>query len=167
MIEVIPHGIPDFPFRDSNLAKDKFGLEGRTVILTFGLLSPDKGIETMIDAMPHIIGACPNAVYVVLGATHPNLLRDKGDTYRDDLTARVHELGLEDHVVFVNRFVEQNELLDFIAMSDVYVTPYLNETQMTSGTLAYSFGLGRAIVSRPMTSAVKAWANEPTWRADR
>ena len=149
MIEVIPHGIPDFPFRDSNLAKDKFGLEGRTVILTFGLLSPDKGIETMIDSMPHIIGACPNAVYVVLGATHPNLLRDKGDTYRDDLTARVHELGLEDHVVFVNRFVEQNELLDFIAMSDVYVTPYLNETQMTSGTLAYSFGLGRAIVSTP------------------
>ena len=149
MIDVIPHGIPDLPFRDSSYAKDKFGLEGKTVILTFGLLSQNKGIETMIDAMPRIIGACPNAVYVVLGATHPNLLRDKGEAYRDSLTARVHELGLEDHVVFVNCFVEQNELLDFIAMSDVYVTPYLNETQMTSGTLAYSFGLGKAIVSTP------------------
>ena len=149
MIEVIPHGIPDYPFRDSSYAKDKFGLEGKTVILTFGLLSPDKGIETMIDAMLRIVGACPNAVYVVLGATHPNLLRDKGESYRDSLTARVHELGLEDHVVFVNRFVEQSELLEFIAMSDVYVTPYLNETQMTSGTLAYSFGLGKAIVSTP------------------
>jgi len=149
MIEVIPHGIPDLPFRDSSDAKDKFGLEGKAVILTFGLLSPNKGIETMIDAMPRIIGACPNAVYVVLGATHPNLLRDEGETYRDSLAARVHELGLEDYIVFFNRFVEQNELFDFIAMSDVYATPYLNETQITSGTLAYSFGHGRAIVSTP------------------
>jgi len=149
MIEVIPHGIPDLPFRDSSDAKDKFGLKGKTVILTFGLLSPNKGIETMIDAMPRIIGACPNAVYVVLGATHPNLLRDEGETYRDSLAARVHELGLDDHVVFFNRFVEQKELFDFIAMSDVYATPYLNETQITSGTLAYSFGLGKAIVSTP------------------
>ena len=107
MIEVIPHGIPDYPFRASSYAKGKFGLEGKTVILTFGLLSPDKGIETMIDAMPRIVGACPNAVYVVLGATHPNLLRDKGESYRVSLTARVHELGLEDHVVFVIRFGEQ------------------------------------------------------------
>ncbi|MCP4300842.1 MAG: glycosyltransferase, partial [Gammaproteobacteria bacterium] len=149
MIEVIPHGIPDLPFRDSSYAKDKFGLEGKTVILTFGLLSPNKGIETMIDAMPRIIGACPNAVYLVLGATHPNLLRHQGETYRDSLTARVHELGLEDHVVFFNCFVEQNELLDFIAMSDVYASPYLNEAQITSGALAYSFGLGKAIVSTP------------------
>jgi hypothetical protein len=103
----------------------------------------------MIDAMPRIIKACPNAVYVVLGATHPNLLRDQGETYRDNLIARTRELGLEDHVIFFNRFVEQNELLEFIAMSDVYVTPYLNEAQMTSGTLAYSFGLGKAIVSTP------------------
>jgi glycosyltransferase involved in cell wall biosynthesis len=149
MIEVIPHGIPDLPFLDSTCGKNKLGLEGKTVILTFGLLSPDKGIETMIDAMPRIIGACPNAVYVVLGATHPNLLRDKGETYRDSLTARVRELGLEDNIIFFNQFVEQNELLDYIAMSDVYVTPYLNEAQMTSGTLAYSFGLGKAIVSTP------------------
>jgi glycosyltransferase involved in cell wall biosynthesis len=149
MIEVIQHGIPDYPFRDSSYAKGKFGLEGKAVILTFGLLSPDKGIETMIDAMPRIIKACPNAVYVVLGATHPNLLRHQGETYRDNLIARARELDLEDHIIFFNRFVEQNELLEFIAMSDVYVTPYLNEAQMTSGTLAYSFGLGKAIVSTP------------------
>jgi hypothetical protein len=149
MIEVIPHGIPDLPFLDSTCGKDKLGLEGKTVILTFGLLSPDKGIETMIDAMPHIIGACPNAVYVVLGATHPTLLRHQGETYRDSLTARVRELGLEDRVIFFNRFVAPNDLLDFIAMSDVYASPYLNEAQITSGALAYSFGLGKAIVSTP------------------
>lgn len=149
MIEVIPHGIPDLPFVDSNCRKDKHGLDGNTVILTFGLLSPNKGIETMIDAMPRIIAACPNAVYIVLGATHPNLLSHEGETYRDTLTARVRELGLEDHVIFFNRFVGLNDLLDFITMSDVYVSPYLNEAQITSGALAYSFGLGKAIVSTP------------------
>jgi glycosyltransferase involved in cell wall biosynthesis len=149
MIEVIPHGIPERPFVDSSYAKDAFGLEGKTVILTFGLLSPNKGIETMIDAMPGIVAVCPNAVYVVLGATHPNLVREQGETYRDSLAARVRQRGLEDHVVFFNEFVEQDKLLDFIAMSDVYVTPYLNEAQITSGTLAYCFGLGKAIVSTP------------------
>ncbi len=148
-IEVIPHGIPDLPLVDSGYAKDKLGFRGKTVILTFGLLSPNKGIETMIDAMSRIIEACPNAVYVVLGATHPNLLRDQDETYREGLAARVRELGLEDHVVLFNQFVERNELLDFIAMSDVYTTPYLNEAQITSGALAYSFGLGKAIVSTP------------------
>jgi glycosyltransferase involved in cell wall biosynthesis len=149
MIEVIPHGIPERPFVDSSHAKGAFGLEGKTVILTFGLLSPNKGIMTMIDAMPGIVAACPRAVYVVLGATHPNLVREQGETYRDSLAARVRELGLEDHVVFFNEFVEQDRLLDFIAMSDVYVTPYLNEAQITSGTLAYSFGMGKAVVSTP------------------
>jgi glycosyltransferase involved in cell wall biosynthesis len=149
MIEVIPHGVPDLPFVDSACGKEKLGLEGKTVILTFGLLSPSKGIETMIDAMPRIVGACPNAVYIVLGATHPNLLHDQGETYRDKLTARVRELGLEDHVLFFNRFVRLNDLLDFIAMSDVYVSPYLDEAQITSGALAYSFGLGKAVVSTP------------------
>ena len=149
MIEVIPHGIPDLPFLDSTCGKDKLGLEGKTVILTFGLLSPNKGIETTIDAMPRIIEACPNAVYVVLGATHPNLLRYQGETYRDSLIARARELGLEDHVIFFNQFVAPNDLLDFIAMSDVYASPYLNEAQITSGALAYSFGLGKAIVSTP------------------
>src|SRR6266849_4142499 len=148
-IEVIPHGIPDFPFLESHHAKAKFGFVGKTIILTFGLLSPNKGIETMLDAMPGIIKSCPDAVYVILGATHPNLVRQQGEAYRDGLMARVQELGIEDHVVFFNQFVEQATLLDFISMCDVYVTPYLNEAQMTSGTLAYSFGLGKAVVSTP------------------
>jgi glycosyltransferase involved in cell wall biosynthesis len=148
-IEVIPHGIPDFPFLETHHAKAKFGFSGKTVILTFGLLSPSKGIETVIDAMPGIIESCPNAVYVILGATHPNLVRAQGEAYRNSLMTRVRELGIEDHVVFFNQFVDQATLLDFISMCDVYATPYLNEAQMTSGTLAYSFGLGKAVVSTP------------------
>ena len=148
-IEIIPHGIPDFPFLEAHHAKTKFGFSGKTVILTFGLLSPSKGIETVIDAMPAIIRSCPNAVYVILGATHPNLVRTQGEAYRDKLTVRARELGMEDHVVFFNQFVDQATLLSFISMCDVYATPYLNEAQMTSGTLAYSFGLGKAVVSTP------------------
>ena len=148
-VEVVPHGIPEFPFCEPGLAKAALGFSGKSVILTFGLLSPSKGIETVIDAMPEIIAACPNAVYVVLGATHPNLLRDQGETYRDNLMARVRKLGIEHHVVFFNQFVDQAKLLEFISMCDVYVTPYLNEAQMTSGTLSYSFGLGKAVVSTP------------------
>jgi glycosyltransferase involved in cell wall biosynthesis len=148
-IDIIPHGIPELPFLETHNAKAKLGFAGKTVILTFGLLSPNKGIETMLDAMPGIIKSCPSAVYVILGATHPNLVRQQGEAYRDGLTARVRELGIQDHVVFFNQFVEQATLLDFISMCDVYVTPYLNEAQMTSGTLAYSFGLGRAVVSTP------------------
>src|SRR5207302_4873957 len=102
-IDIIPHGIPDFPFLEPNYAKAKLGFSGKMIILTFGLLSPSKGIETVIDAMPGIIKSCPNAVYVVLGATHPNLVRDQGEAYRDGLAARVQELGIEDHVVFFNQ----------------------------------------------------------------
>ena len=148
-IEVIAHGIPDFPFLETRHAKAKFGFAGKMIILTFGLLSPNKGIEIMLNAMPEIIKSCPSAVYVILGATHPNLVRDRGEAYRDGLVARVRELGIDDHVVFFNQFVEQSTLLDFISMCDVYATPYLNEAQMTSGTLAYSFGLGKAVVSTP------------------
>ena len=148
-IELIPHGIPDFPFLEPHHAKEKFGFGGKKVILTFGLLSPSKGIETVIDAMPGIIKSCPNAVYVILGATHPNLVQHQGEAYRDSLMARVHELGVQDHVAFFNQFVDQPTLLDYISMCDVYVTPYLNEAQMTSGTLSYSFGLGKAVVSTP------------------
>jgi glycosyltransferase involved in cell wall biosynthesis len=148
-IEVIPHGIPDVAFVAPDPAKTKLGFAGRSVILTFGLLSPNKGIEVMIDAMPSILKRRPDAVYVVLGATHPNLVRDQGEAYRESLTARVRELGVEDHVVFLDQFVDQATLLEFISMCDVYVTPYLNEAQMTSGTLAYSFGLGKPVVSTP------------------
>lgn len=148
-VEVIPHGIPDVPFLDTRHAKAKLGFSDRTVILTFGLLSPNKGIEFMIDAMPSILESRPNAVYVVLGATHPNLVQHQGEAYRESLAARVRELGIDNHVVFCNQFVDQATLLDYISMCDVYVTPYLNESQMTSGTLAYSFGSGKAVVSTP------------------
>jgi glycosyltransferase involved in cell wall biosynthesis len=148
-IEVIAHGIPDVAFVGSEAAKAKLGFDGRSVILTFGLLSPNKGIEVMIDAMPSILKRRADAVYVVLGATHPNLVRDEGEAYRESLMARVHELGVEKHVVFLDQFVDQATLLEFISMCDVYVTPYLNEAQMTSGTLAYSFGLGKPVVSTP------------------
>lgn len=148
-IDVMPHGIPDFAFVEPDQAKAKFGFSGRAVILTFGLLSPNKGIEVMIDAMPSILKSRADAVYIVLGATHPNLVRHQGEAHRDSLVARVRALGIEDHVVFLDQFVDQATLLDFISMCDVYVTPYLNEAQMTSGTLAYSFGLGKAVVSTP------------------
>ena len=148
-IDVIPHGIPDYPFLQTHQVKEKLGFGGKMVILTFGLLSPNKGIEIVIDAMPGIIRSCPQAVYVVLGATHPTLVRHQGEVYRDSLMARARELGVEDNVVFLNQFVEQSTLLEFISMCDVYVTPYLNEAQMTSGTLAYSFGLGKAVISTP------------------
>ena len=146
-IEVIAHGIPDFPFVEPEAAKAKLGFSGRSVILTFGLLSPSKGIEVMIDAMPSILKSRADAVYVVLGATHPNLVRDQGEAYRESLLDRVRDRGVEDNVVLLDQFVDRATLLDFIAMCDVYVTPYLSEAQMTSGTLAYSFGLGKAVVS--------------------
>ena len=148
-IEVIPHGTPDCAFVEPDEAKHALGFGGRPVILTFGLLSPSKGIEVMIDAMPEVLKSSAAAVYVVLGATHPNLIREQGEAYRSGLVARVRALGIEDHVVFLDQFVDQATLLRFISMCDVYATPYLNEAQLTSGTLAYSFGLGKAVVSTP------------------
>jgi glycosyltransferase involved in cell wall biosynthesis len=158
-LELIPHGIPDFPFVESDEAKRVLGFADKSVILTFGLLSPNKGIEFVIDAMPAILKSRPDAVYVVLGATHPNLIARRGEAYRDSLIARAHALGVSAHVVFLNQFVDQPTLLGFISMCDIYVTPYLNEAQMTSGTLAYSFGLGKAIVSTPYWHAQELLAN--------
>lgn len=148
-IEVIPHGIPDVPFTEPDEAKCRLGFHDRAVILTFGLLSPNKGIEVAIDAMPLILQGRPDAVYVILGATHPNLVRHQGEGYRESLVGRAKELGVENHVVFLNQFVDRRRLLDFISMCDVYVTPYLSEAQLTSGTLAYSYGSGKAIVATP------------------
>ena len=146
-IDVIAHGIPDMAFCEPDAAKAALGFSDKAVILTFGLLSPNKGIEVMIDAMPAILERRPDAVYVVLGATHPNLVRSQGEAYRENLVARARDRGVEAQVVFLDQFVDQPTLLRFISMADVYVTPYLNEAQMTSGTLAYSFGLGKAVVS--------------------
>src|SRR5580700_6662960 len=158
-IEVIAHGIPEFPFVEPDAAKAKLGFSDRAVILTFGLLSPSKGIEVMIDAMPSILQRRTDAVYVVLGATHPNLVRDQGEAYRQSLLTRVQQLGIEKQVVFLDKFVDQSTLLEFISMCDVYVTPYLNEAQMTSGTLAYSFGLGKPVVSTPYWHACELLAD--------
>ena len=160
-IEVIPHGIPDIAFAEPEEAKARFGFAGRAVILTFGLLSPNKGIEYVIDAMPAILRSRPDAVYVVLGATHPNLVREEGEAYRESLVARASKVGVNDHVVFLDQFVDQTTLLGFISMCDVYVTPYLNPAQMTSGTLAYSFGLGKAVVSTPILARSRTSGGRP------
>ncbi len=148
-IDHIVHGIPDRPFADPNFYKDQFGVEGKYVGLTFGLLSPNKGIECVLKALPEVIREVPNFVYLILGATHPCLVRSEGETYRISLERLAKELGIQKHVSFYNRFVELRELTDFIGAADLYITPYLNPAQAVSGTLAYSFGCGQAVISTP------------------
>ena len=154
-IDLIPHGIPDMPFADPNYFKDEFGVAGKQVLLTFGLLSPNKGIEFALRALPDIIREFPNIVYIVLGQTHPNLLRDEGEAYRLSLERLAKDLGVQKNVVFFNRFVELEELMRFIGAADIYLTPYLTEAQITSGTLAYAFGAGNAVVSTPYWHAAE------------
>ena len=154
-IVVIPHGVPDRALIDPETIKPRFGFGGRRVLLTFGLLSPNKGIETMIRAMPAISAAYPDVLYVVLGATHPHLVAHEGEAYRDRLMALAAELGVADHVRFIDGFVEQDLLLDYLAAADIYVTPYLNEAQITSGTLSYAVGLGKPVVSTPYWHAAE------------
>ncbi len=148
-IAMIPHGIHDVPFVDPNFYKDQFHVEGKKVLLTFGLLSPNKGIEAMIDAMPGIVKKNPDAVYMVLGATHPGVREHSGESYREGLIERANKLGVSDHVIFVDKFVETQELMEYLGCADVYITPYLNEAQIVSGTLAYALGAGKATVSTP------------------
>jgi glycosyltransferase involved in cell wall biosynthesis len=158
-IDLIAHGIPNMPFADPNYFKDEFGVAGKQVLLTFGLLSPNKGIEYALRALPEISREFPNVIYIVLGQTHPNLLREEGEAYRLSLERLAKELGVQKHVVFFNRFVELEELMRFIGAADIYVTPYLTETQITSGTLAYAFGAGNAVVSTPYWHAAELLAN--------
>lgn len=159
MMDVIPHGIPDMQFIDPNFYKDSFGVEGKTVLLTFGLLSPNKGIEYVFNALPGIVSAFPNVVYVVLGVTHPDLVRQQGETYRLSLERLAVRNGVEKNVVFYNQYVELERLIEFIGAADVYITPYLNEAQIVSGTLAYSFGAGKAVVSTPYWHAAELLAD--------
>jgi glycosyltransferase involved in cell wall biosynthesis len=159
-IDLIPHGIPDMPFADPNFFKDEFAVAGKQVLLTFGLLSPNKGIEYALRALPAIIREFPNIVYIVLGQTHPNLLREQGEAHRLSLARLAKDLGVQKHVVFFNRFVELEELMRFIGAADIYLTPYLTETQITSGTLAYAFGNGNAVVSTPYWHAVELLADQ-------
>jgi hypothetical protein len=154
-IDLIPHGIPDMPFADPNYFKDEFGVAGKQVLLTFGLLSPNKGIEYALRALPDLLREFPNVVYIVLGQTHPNLLRDEGEAYRLSLERLAKDLDVQKHVVFFNRFVELEELMRFIGAADIYLTPYLTEAQITSGTLAYAFGAGNAVVSTPYWHAAE------------
>lgn len=154
-IAVIPHGIPDVPFVEPAFYKEQFDLAGRPVLLTFGLLSPGKGIEYAIEALPAIVARHPEVIYVILGATHPNLLRDQGETYRLSLVRLARRLGVTDNVMFVNRYVDHQELCEYIGAADIYLTPYLNEEQITSGTLAYCFGAGKAVVSTPYWHAAE------------
>ncbi|MET0546628.1 MAG: glycosyltransferase family 4 protein [Caulobacterales bacterium] len=154
-IAVCPHGAPDVPHEDTARFKTMFGFDGRDVMLTFGLLSPGKGIETVIRAMPKIIQRDPKALYVVLGATHPHLVRREGEAYRATLTALADELGVSEHVRFINEYVQTPRLLEYLGAADIYVTPYLNEAQITSGTLAYAIALGKPVVSTPYWHAAE------------
>ncbi len=146
-IDIIPHGIPSVPV--DGRSKHELGIEGKSVILTFGLLSPDKGIEHVIDALPAILERAPDTVYVVLGATHPHIKERDGESYRESLELRAQRLGIESSVIFHNRFVSRGELVKFLSAADIYVTPYLNPEQSTSGTLAYAVGSGKAVISTP------------------
>jgi glycosyltransferase involved in cell wall biosynthesis len=148
-VDLIAHGIPDTPYLEPDLCKEPFGVEGKQVLLTFGLLSPGKGIEVVLRALPQIVEEFPEVVYIVLGATHPTLVREHGEAYRLSLELLAEDLGVQSHVIFYNRFVELNELTEFIVAADIYITPYLNEAQAVSGTLAYAFGCGKPVVSTP------------------
>ena len=148
-VDVIPHGIPDVPFAAPDSSKARLGMEGRRVLLTFGLLGPGKGIEYAIEALPEIVRRHPDVLYLVLGATHPHLLAREGERYRRSLERLAGERGVREHVVFCDRYVSSGELNEFIGATDIYLTPYLNEAQITSGTLAYVFGAGKAVVSTP------------------
>ena len=155
-VEVIPHGVPDLPFVDPDRAKPLLGLGGRHVVLSFGLLGPGKGYEAVIEAMPAVVAADPAACFVVVGATHPGLLACEGEAYRERLVARAGELGLDDHVRFVNRYVGRVELGRWLQAADVFITPYPNLEQIVSGTLSYALGAGTPAVSTPYAYALEA-----------
>ena len=158
-VDIIPHGIPDLPFIESSFYKAQFGVEGRQVLLTFGLIGPGKGIENVIEALPEIVRRHPNVVYLVLGATHPHLLEREGERYRLSLERLTGDQGVAEHVIFYNRFVSPDDLREFIGATDIYLTPYLNEAQVTSGTLAYFFGSGKGVVSTPYWHAQELLAD--------
>ncbi len=158
-IDAIAHGIPDMPLEDPRSYKAQFGVDGRTVLFTFGLIGPGKGIEHVIEALPAIIAEHPEVVYLVLGATHPHLMAAEGESYRLGLERLAYDRGVGEHVIFFNRFVTLEELKEFIGATDIYLTPYLNEAQITSGTLAYVFGAGKAVVSTPYWHAQELLAD--------
>jgi glycosyltransferase involved in cell wall biosynthesis len=158
-VVTIPHGVPDRALADPEMFKPRFGWAGHEIILTFGLLAPNKGIETMIEAMPAIVARHPDTVYVVLGATHPNLVAHEGEKYRDRLKALAVSLGVADNVAFIDAFVDYDDLLDYLQAADVYATPYSNPAQITSGALSYAVGVGKPVVSTPYVHATEILAD--------
>ncbi len=159
-IDIIPHGVPDLPFMDPNYFKDKFGTEGKSVLLTFGLLSPNKGIENVIEALPAILKKHPDVVYIVSGVTHPHIRKREGERYREALQALAARLGVSEHLILNNRFVSTEELIEHVGAADIYVTPYLQEAQIVSGTLAIALGAGKAIISTPYWHAKELLAEK-------
>lgn len=159
-VAVIPHGVPDRALVDPDAIKPRFGWDGRRVVLTFGLLAPSKGIETVIEALPAIVARHPDALYVILGATHPNVVAHEGEAYRDRLLALAERLGVGRHIAFVNAFVEQHELLDYLQAADIYATPYPNPAQITSGTLSFAVAMGKPVVSTPYVHATEILAED-------
>ena len=158
-IDIIPHGVPDFQFMDPNYFKDRFGAEGKSVLLTFGLLSPNKGIENVIRALPAILAKHPNVVYIVSGVTHPHIRRREGERYREELQALAEQLGVSANLLLVNRFVSAEELVEHVGAADIYITPYRQESQIVSGTLAIALGAGKAIISTPYWHAKELLAD--------
>jgi glycosyltransferase involved in cell wall biosynthesis len=159
-IDVIPHGVPDMTFMDPNYFKDKFGTEGKSVLLTFGLLSPNKGIENVIRALPAILKRHPNVVYIVSGVTHPHIRRRDGERYREELQALAAQLDVSSHLILNNRFVSTEELVEHVGAADIYITPYRQEAQVVSGTLAIALGAGKAIISTPYLHAKELLADK-------
>ncbi len=158
-LHIIPHGVPDLPLVDPSTVKADLGLAGRDVILSFGLLGPGKGYELALEALPAVVAQNPQALYVLVGATHPDLLRTEGEAYRQRLVAQVQRLGMADHVRFVDRFVGRVELTRWLEAADVFVTPYPKLDQIVSGTLSYAMGAGRTVVSTPYAYATEVLAN--------
>ena len=154
-IDLIPHGIPDIPFEQPDVYKKLFSCQGKSVLLTFGLLSPNKGFESVIRAMPRILSSHSNAVYMIAGATHPQIRAREGDRYRLELQALAKQVGVEEQVLFVNRFVTPEEMASLVGSADIYITPYCHEAQAVSGTLAYALGAGKAIISTPYWHAAE------------
>lgn len=157
-LHVIPHGVPTMDGDGRETVKARLGLTGRQVISTFGFVDPRKGLEYMIDAMAEVVRDHPDALYVILGKTHPDLARRFGEQYRRTLTDLVHARGLQDHLLFVDEYLSQEKIRDYLVASDIYVTPYLDPNQITSGTLSYALGAGKAIVSTRYAHAVEALA---------
>ena len=152
-LEVVPHGVPDLPQADAETMKPGLGVEGRALLVSFGLLGPGKGYELAIDALPRIVAAHPTALFVIVGATQPDLIRDDGETYRDGLVARVRRLGMQSHVRFEDRFVGRVERTRWLQAADIVLTPYPNLDQTVSSTLACAMGAGRTVVSTPFAYA--------------